>query len=293
MSYAQQPWRLSESTGLTAGPEIIIEALRAQAARFAGTLLDVSPHEWNAPSRCTGWSVGDVARHVVDVAEFSRDQLAGRPGRLAKFGPFSLATTPGRWLEDSNGQSPERTVENFLRVTSDVSGLLAAQAADDSHRLRHGPLGRPVHWSLLPLHVFWDMWMHERDIAVPLQREIQAGVSEVRLTVLYGLLIAAQPSALQGDPLDATFALSGSPDGRYRVGGGAEDVSVAAGEGSLRVVHGDMYTVMDGLTGRGKKLPELFAPPAPRISAQIASGLGALGSVVLPEDGSRSWFAPA
>ena len=77
--------------------EQVTEGLVAELGRFEALIRPLSDAEWATPSRCAGWTVGDVARHVVgsmaDVAagrvdglgtpEVTEREVAERAGRSA------------------------------------------------------------------------------------------------------------------------------------------------------------------------------------------------------------------
>ncbi|MGW7673779.1 maleylpyruvate isomerase family mycothiol-dependent enzyme [Streptomyces sp. NPDC054775] len=290
MTDTVQDWFLSEREGLREGPALIRRTLAIQRSRVTETLRNLSPAEWSLDSRCEGWSVHDVARHLVDVAEFHRDALAGKQGRLTKYGPFDLPTTPSLWLTDSADQTPAQTVRLLSEVVRDEGRWLASRVAVGGDALQYGPLGRPLHWSLMSMHVFWESWIHERDINVPLGIRVEPSPAELRLAVLYGLLIAAQPCAMRGDPLEASFDLVGSPDGLYCVGGTSTDITITPGPGSTPFARGEMYRVLDGLTGRGAAFDDLFTPAAIEVSGKIADGLKNLRTSARSAAGPRAWF---
>src|SRR3954463_14765514 len=50
------------------GREEAINGLMAEYEGFAALVRSLDDRQWNAPSRCSGWTAGDVARHVVGTA---------------------------------------------------------------------------------------------------------------------------------------------------------------------------------------------------------------------------------
>ena len=50
-------------------PEETWRHIHSERAQMAETWADLSPGQWAAPSWCGGWSVQDVAGHVVAAAE--------------------------------------------------------------------------------------------------------------------------------------------------------------------------------------------------------------------------------
>jgi uncharacterized protein (TIGR03083 family) len=115
-----------------------------QRRALAALLADLSEEEWAAPSLCEGWTVRDVAAHVMRSVTVT-------PGQLA----VSLVRYRGRYnvlvAEDARQAAVRPAVE-----------LLAEFDRHDGSR-RH-PVGTSVVDPLL------DVLVHSQDIAVPLGR---------------------------------------------------------------------------------------------------------------------------
>ncbi len=121
-----------------------------------------------------------------------------------------------------------------------------------------GPYG-PLHWTVLTAHVFWDAWLHERDITQPLG--LVGGVTAVEegVITLYSFLIASVPAALQHYPFEATVALT-SEGRHYRATVAPGQVSVRRAETSGdEDLQGELAPVMDSLAGRGAPLEEVLS----------------------------------
>jgi uncharacterized protein (TIGR03083 family) len=255
---------LDERLGLSTGPAVIREALYAQRSRFIATLKSFGPSEWAAGTRCTGWSAHDVARHVADVAELDIARLAG--GTLERFlrhGPFQPHTSPVKWLEDTAGQETQETVKILAERAEDEYACFSRRIEENDEASDFGVLGRPNHWSVLSLHVYWDAWMHERDIAIPVGLEIRSSVEELRLMAMYSALLAAQPTVISGEHLRVSLVLRGSPDAVYHIDGDPDDISVTAGTSTpIEVVEGELGVVLDSLVGRGPEPTAVLTGPA-------------------------------
>src|SRR5262245_38866610 len=70
-------------------------AVPRQRRRFEELLSQLDDEQWNAPSRCEGWRVRDVAAHLVTVNQFwtlsARAGIDGNPTRfLADFDPAAV-----------------------------------------------------------------------------------------------------------------------------------------------------------------------------------------------------------
>ncbi len=77
---------------LDGAPDSVAAPLVRQRQRFTEALASLSPEQWEAPSRCDGWRVQDVAAHLAGVDRFwhhmIQSGLAGSPTRfLADFDP--------------------------------------------------------------------------------------------------------------------------------------------------------------------------------------------------------------
>lgn len=81
-------------------------AERRDLADFLATLM---PEQWEVPSLCEGWTVRQVAAHVVSYDELS----LGRVLRMAPRGPFSIPRTNHRVLAAYGNPSPAEVLTAF------------------------------------------------------------------------------------------------------------------------------------------------------------------------------------
>jgi hypothetical protein len=195
---------------------------------------------------------------LLDVAELHTDKLARRPGQSGRLDTFNPATTPLEWLAKSPARTPEETRATLCAVIDEEHRLFASRVGEGDDTLEPGLLGRELHWSVWSLHIFWDAWMHERDIALPLGLNVRSSDVELRLMILYGLLIAAAPAARAGDHLHVSLALDGSPDYSYEISNTDDDIKVTASATAPAELRGPVGPVLDSLAGRGPALTELF-----------------------------------
>ncbi|WP_344917868.1 maleylpyruvate isomerase family mycothiol-dependent enzyme [Streptosporangium oxazolinicum] len=271
---------LTERTGLSCGPEALHKALYAQRKKLAGRLAELTPSDWAAPTHCPRWSVHEVVRHLVDVAEYHVAHLTNRSehSRFARFGAFDPASTPGLWLQDSAGQSPEQTVEAFLRVMEDERDSLGARIEEGGATLERSVAGRENLWSVRSLHVLWDAWLHERDMSRTLRLDDPPDVTVQRLITLYSLLLAGGVAALFGELPRVSLHLAGSPDGVYEISEHRGEVSVTAvGSASPAHLNGPFEAVVESISGRGPSLAEIVG-----VSNATVEGLSKLSAVMRP-----------
>jgi uncharacterized protein (TIGR03083 family) len=152
------------------------------------TLLDLlhqlSPNEWQQPTACTGWSVHDVALHLLgdDVGMLSRRRDGYTPPGLSIDGWDELVafinTQNAQWVQANRRMSPQLLCE-LLRLTGEqVSALFQSQ---DPYAL-----GVPVSWAgPEPAPVWFDLarefterWHHQQHIRDAVGRP---GATEPRL----------------------------------------------------------------------------------------------------------------
>ena len=86
--------------------------VHAERAALIGDLADLDAARWEEPSSCDGWTVHDVAAHLVDTARTTR---LGFAAGLARAG-FDFHRQNARGLQRHRGNSPEETLERLRRV---------------------------------------------------------------------------------------------------------------------------------------------------------------------------------
>jgi hypothetical protein len=122
--------------------------------------------------------------------------------------------------------------------------------------------------------MFFDGWVHERDLLLPLGRIPARDEREVRLGTAYGLHTAGIVAGLFDIPLDVTFTLDGAGTAAYRLRVDHRDVRVTveplpAGSPTSQ---GDAVAVTDSLMGREPELTSVLDAPPEVIEA--LSGVG-------------------
>lgn len=139
-----------------------------QRRSLAALLGDLSDEEWTVPSLCQGWTVRDVAAHVMRSATVTPVEVAVA---LVRFG----------------GRYNTLVAEDARRAARrPVAELMADFQRHDGSRRR--PFGTSVTDPLL------DVLVHTQDIAVPLGRShpmpIEPGVVAARRAHRLGFLFA-------------------------------------------------------------------------------------------------------
>jgi uncharacterized protein (TIGR03083 family) len=244
----------------------VVDAFEAHRRAFVEQLEQLPAEAWAASTRCSEWSVHEVARHLCDVNELIRDDHGSVTSPSTGFDP---RTTPREWLRSSEGESVESTLLR-LQVTSaaafESTRALARRGEDE--RIIQGPYG-PIPWTVLMLHAFWDSWLHERDVVLPLGLPHLTDDEGARLATAYSIFVAGAAASLFGTPVRATFRLSGLARGTYELLRDGDAVALRVEPGEVGGPDGVMLA--DALTGRGGSLEDCV-PGEPATVAAL-SGL--------------------
>jgi uncharacterized protein (TIGR03083 family) len=203
--------------------------LLEELERFKGLVQSLTPAELATPSRCSGWTVADVAAHVIggmaDVAAFRLEGL-GTPEVTARQVAERRGRSAGE-LGDELGATIKATADLLTAFNDEAWGMQAPGGFDFT-------LGEGV-------EALWhDAWLHGDDILVALGRPsgrgdgVMASVSHIAdvltregwgpaVLALDGLPeFAVNPDAgngnghgasrFSGDPLAFVYAATGRGD---------------------------------------------------------------------------------
>jgi uncharacterized protein (TIGR03083 family) len=173
----------------------------AEYEAFAALIDPLDTADWNAPTRCDGFLVRDVAGHVIGLAE---DVAKGVPGsRNAEEEAASV-----------RGDAPAAATARLRAAIATINPLL--DALDDD--MWNGPSGVPdLTFGRGVLTLWYDAFVHADDIraAIGLPSEAGAGLAA---SVEY---LAGELATRGWGP--ATLALDGLP--HYDVGAGGLEVN--------------------------------------------------------------------
>jgi uncharacterized protein (TIGR03083 family) len=138
---------------MTLSRTVVVPGMTAEYQRFIELLHGLSDDQWEAPSRCTGWQVADVAAHVVgqltDVTNFRLEGLG-------------TAEVTSRQVEERRGKSADVLAEELEGAADAASALVAA--FDDDAWNAEGPQsnGSTLGFGLESL--WFDTFLHADDI---------------------------------------------------------------------------------------------------------------------------------
>ena len=144
--------------------DVVAEGLLDDLERFEALLRTLGDDEWNAPSRCEGWTVGDVARHAIGSLA---DAVAGRLDGLGS------PEVTQREVDERAGRSPAEIADEVAEVRQAAAALVPTfddatwnAPAPGSY---DGTLGDGI-------EAFWyDFWLHADDIRAATGRTPEIG----------------------------------------------------------------------------------------------------------------------
>lgn len=195
-----RPWYDGPSIlSMSGAPSDVLVPLVRQRRRLENVLAGLTERQWQAPSRCDGWSVRDVVTHLVTINPLYRLSVVcgvgGEPTRL--MGDFDPALTPPVMVESLGALSPIEVLGAFVESNNDLFAVVEALDDEGWCAIAESPLGHvPVRF--VCSHALWDSWVHERDIAVPLGLAPTVEPDEVALSLRY--VAALGPAFGMGAP---------------------------------------------------------------------------------------------
>ena len=225
-------------------PGTIVTAYARHRRRFASSVTSLDEAALRTPSRCSEWTVADVLRHGCDVDRWLHTIWAG----ATPFSAFDPRVTPhesvveGRAVPDLEVR--DRYVASAEAIAAEVDGSGPGQWEQPSLSF----VGA-VPWWLGLLHGLFDSWVHERDLLLPLGRDVTVLSDEVDAVLAYSLAVVAYAGRRLGsdEPVDAVVC-------GFRVtadeGRGTVTRSPGSPHGGVPVLTGDPPVVVDALCGR-------------------------------------------
>jgi uncharacterized protein (TIGR03083 family) len=217
-------------------PAPTLAAYGRHRRHFAEAVSALDAAALAAPSRCREWSVADVLRHCCDVDEWMQSIWSGGAPPFTSFDP---RTTPNEFVIAGRA-IPDLEVRDRCVVSAETMAADVGASGPERWGLPSiSPLGF-VPWWLSALHVFYDSWVHQRDVFLPLGVDRPVEQDEAVPVLAYSLAVVG---TLIREP---TEALAGGI--RLTTGNGPAVSTPVAPEGHAPV---EMATVVDALSGRG------------------------------------------
>ena len=102
---------------MTLPREEVVAGLNDELGQFEALVRSLDLGEWAAPSRCTGWSTGDVAGHVIGQLA---DITAGR------FDGLGTPEVTARQVDERRGRTPTELADELAAVTVVANAILGS-----------------------------------------------------------------------------------------------------------------------------------------------------------------------
>ncbi len=188
-------------------PRTVTQAeFEPEVGRFEVLIRSVDPADWDRPSRCEGWTAGDVAKHVV--GQFA-DVVAGR------FDGLGSAEATQREVDERAGHGPAAVADELAEIRPSLAALLGM--FDDDAWATPAPAGAAGTLGQGVEALWSDMVLHADDIRVAVGRSGTADVDTKAAASHIADILTQQ------DWRPATIALDGLPE--FDVSGGGERIS--------------------------------------------------------------------
>jgi uncharacterized protein (TIGR03083 family) len=211
----------------------VIEGLVDELDAFGRLIGPLDATAWATPTRCQGWSVADVAAHVVgSMADVAAGRLEG----------LGSPEVTARQVEERRGRSPEDLAFELTEATKLTSELGAA--FDDAAWVAPAPGGYDGSLGEGVEALWYDTYLHADDIRVALGRSTERG-SGLRATVHHLAMVLDKrgwgPATLSFDDVETLTVgsggrvLSGDPWPFVLAATGRADPTTLGLDGSVNV----------------------------------------------------------
>jgi uncharacterized protein (TIGR03083 family) len=232
----------------------VIAAWRSHRRRLRGWFAALPRDRWSDPTRCSEWSVTDMAQHLISGAQFLGFTLhqAGKGEATRLLEGFDAQETPAMTTALWGGRSPDDLLAELEGMDARVDHEIAALADQGWSAWAEAPPGRVPAYVAIN-HFLFDSWVHERDVMLPANEKPVVVANEAAAVASYVLALAGVAGAADEGPpacmtlaveltdLDRHLAVAVEPAGTrvgFTPGDGQPDVSAPAG------------TLVDVATGR-------------------------------------------
>ena len=253
--------------------------------RFATALHALAPSDWTRPTRCDAWSVREVVGHLTAVDQFWAFTLGnardgGPPTRLLE--GFDPSSSTNDLVAATLSSSIPELLERFTTGADAVAAILDSFTADAWAARCESPQGHvPTTCNLG--HMYWDSWLHERDIFEPMGLAPASAADEVLPIIAFTFCFAGLQGGLVADPnpvgpgpdapIDVVVGFDElTPSLRIRID---DAVAVTTDERSAGVAAGSAVTLADAFAGRAPLGPAV-APLPEALAAQLGRAASVL-----------------
>jgi uncharacterized protein (TIGR03083 family) len=134
---------------------------------ITGITADLTDEKWQVQSLCPAWTIRECTAHVIGVETV----LAGWAPSLENPPPFEIM---GPWMKEAAVMSSADFNDAIAAIIAARLAELGSFADDVVSAASITPVGPQTYGDFLRIRVF-DMWVHARDIALPLGIQLPDG----------------------------------------------------------------------------------------------------------------------
>jgi uncharacterized protein (TIGR03083 family) len=262
----------------------VVEPWSRQRRRLTAALSELTEAQWKSPTRCTSWDARGVVSHLITVDGFFtmtlRAAAAGDPPTT-----FIRSFDPSTGTDDLVAPllelPTEALFEQFVTGTDTLLATVQTLEGDDWRSLGEAPFGH-MPARLILAHAFWDSWLHERDVLVPLGVDVPVEDDELLTATWYTVLVGGLQGGLLDDsepvgpgadaPIDATLQFDDLPIAlRVQIDTGTR---ISRGDGAHAVRAGSAVRLVEGVAGRAP------ADAMTSVPADLAEQLGRAAQIL-------------
>jgi uncharacterized protein (TIGR03083 family) len=138
---------------MTLARDVVSDGLTTELGRMEALIRSLTIEQWDTPSRCAGWTVGDVARHSVgSVADATSGRLEG----------LGTPEATQREVDERAGRTPAQLADECAEVAHAAAGMLTM--FDDE--AWEAPVGSGIAGTIgFGVEALWfDTYMHADDM---------------------------------------------------------------------------------------------------------------------------------
>lgn len=258
-----------------------IEPWRRHRARLLATLGTFDEEQWLVPTHCTDWNARDIVSHLISVDQFFVVSLLGaQAGTPTKMLPgFDPTAIPELLVAPMRAKSSAELLDELAAGQEAYIQTVDAMAPEDWAKWGESPFGF-VPARIVFAHAFWDSWVHERDILVPLGQAPAIDPDEVFAAAWFSLFFGCAQGGQVGvedgpdAPITAEVVFAEAPERAVRVR--VDDqvrldatTASATGEGAAVV---SAVAFVDAFTQRGGASLATLPQLPDDLRAQLARG---------------------
>jgi uncharacterized protein (TIGR03083 family) len=231
----------AEHVRVEVDPARVLTAFAQQRRRFASEVASLDAAALAGPSRCERWSAADVLRHLTDVDGWMRALWSHQPPPFTSFDPN---TTPHEFVVAARSMPDDAVRDRYIASSEEMAQDMESSGPERWGEPSISPLGG-VPWWLSVLHIFWDSWLHERDVFFPIGIDVPEERMEVEPVFAYALALAGRTANRELDTTIGGVRVTASAERTQAIlTGGAVTVTPVAPESGV-------CGLIDALAGRG------------------------------------------